>query len=101
MSAVAAYREEASALDGEGLGLGHARVDGVDLGVEDDEIGVLGFEVWVLRQRREPGAAGHTGDPQTHKVQKVSTVVAMVGDPKRSPSSSCSGMNLSHGCKLT
>ena len=83
--AVTAHREKASALDGEGFGPGHVGVDGVDLGVEDDEIGVLGFEVRVLRQRREPGAAGHAGDPEAHEVQEVSTVVAMVGHPQKSP----------------
>ena len=83
--AVTAYREKASALDGEGFGPGHAGVDGVDLGVEDDEIGVLRFEVRVLRQRREPGAAGHAGDPEAHEAQEVSTVVAMVGHPQKSP----------------
>src|SRR5262249_9209004 len=58
----AADRDEAAALDREGLRPRHQRVDGVDLGVDDHEIGVLidrGVRPadWPLRAD-EPGQAG-------------------------------------------
>ena len=72
MSVVLPTARKRPALDGEGLGVRHARVDGVYLGVEDDKIGVV--DACILRRGEDPRAAGHAGDTQTHKVQKISTV---------------------------
>ena len=46
---VAPHRDEPAGLDRERLRLRRAGIDRVDLGVEDDEIGVLRFEIGALR----------------------------------------------------
>ena len=57
-------------------------VDGVDPGVEHNEVGIERFEAGVLGERGKPCRAGHTGDAEAHEVQEVSTVVARVDHPR-------------------
>ena len=63
----APYVDEPSTLDRKGLGLRHAGIDGVDLGIENDEIGVtrigvraLCFSECVPAEKAACGQAGQT-----------------------------------------